>query len=227
MHPLGIGPDLLDLPNEVGHQVATQEDQVQGQLGVDILPQRPEPPPHPVHQIPLVLADKVDHRSRLFDNGGKFGPGIHFEGDQIKHKDETHVVGQLAEQLAVGLPILLTRLEEVKVGNLHQGTLRHHGQAVDGLLQGVGRHILGGDGVEVELFQPSGQNLLPEPPQVVVPQVGLLPVEKIELPRRARRQVLFQFLISGRIGLCFWGHNPRLLIVNLIVRSPPPLQCAR
>ena len=173
-------------------------------------------------QVPLVLTLKIHHRPRLLDGGGQLGAGVHLKGDNVKDKHQTHVVRQLGDDLAVGLPVLLPRLEEVKVGDLDEGALGHHGQAVDGLLQGVGGHVLGGNGVEVKLLHPTGEHLLPELAQVVVPQVGLLPVEQVQPSRRPRRQVLLQFLISGRIGLSFGGHNPRLLIV-MIVRSAHPL----
>ena len=81
------------------------------------------------------------------------------------------------------VPVLLPRLEQVEVGNQHQGALRHHGQAVHRLLQRAGRHLLSAQVVAVELPQPPGEHCLPQAAQVVVPQVGLLPVEDIELPR--------------------------------------------
>ena len=63
------------------------------------------------------------------------------------------------------------------------------------------------DGMEVEFPHPPGEQQLLQPPQVVVPQIGLLPVEKIEPPRLSPGQILFQLLISGRIGLLFGRHS--------------------
>ena len=203
----GVCPHFLDLPDEVGHQVAAQKDHVQGQAGVDVLAQRPEPAAHPVHQVPLILADEVGHRAMLFDGGGQLGPGVPLIVDEIIDKDHAHIVGQLRKQLDIALPVLLPALEQVEVGHLDHGPLPHHGQAVDGLLQGVGGHVLGLQLVKIKGPHAPGEQLLPQAAQVVVPEVSLLPMEDIQLPRVLVRQVLFQFLISGGVRLLLGRHG--------------------
>ena len=60
--------------------------------------------------------------------------------------------------------------------------------------------------MEIEGPHPSGEQQGPQLPQVVVPEIGLLPVQNIQFSRRPRGQLLFEPLIAGGIRLSFGRH---------------------
>lgn len=78
----------------------------------------------------------------------------------------------------------------------------------------VSARALGGEGfprqaVVVEALHPRGDELGLHLVQIVVPEVGLLPVEEVEGPHRSLAEILFQFSVcrlSGGLVVAF-GHR--------------------
>ena len=175
----------------------------------------PEPAADPVHQVVLGLAGELDHLAVLLDGPRQlFHPGVALVGHCVVDEHQAAVVGQVGEQLSHQVPLGLGGLEEVIVLCHQQGPGAHHGQGVHGL-----RQLLGGEGlsrqqVVVEALHAGGDELGFHLVQVVVPEVGLLPVENVQGPQLSCGQVLFQLAV-GLVGLFFrsfrHGRTPYLM----------------
>lgn len=95
---LGVSGDFGDLTHQGVHQVAAQEDQIFGLLGINVPVQRLETAADPVHQIPLALVGKGDAQAVGFDGLGQLGAGVRLVLDQIVDEYQADVLGQLGKQ---------------------------------------------------------------------------------------------------------------------------------
>ena len=201
---LGVGADFADLRDQPVHQVPAQEDEVLGIRGVDFMAQSPKAAADPVHQVTLPLAGELDHLAPLLDDPGQFPhPGVALVGHDVVDENQAAVVGQVGQDLGHGVPLPFRSLEEVIVLDHHQGPLAHHGQGVHGLPQALGSEGLALKLVVVELLHSPGNELGLHLLQIIVPQIGLLPVEEIEGAQGPLGQVLFQLAV-GRLGAAFF-----------------------
>ena len=207
---LGVRPDLSDLGNQAVHQVTAEEDQVLGVRRVNVVAQGPEPADNPVHQITLSLPDEGHLRPFVPDNPGQFfHAGIPFVGHRVIDKDQTAVLRQIGENLGHGVPLGLGGFEEVIVADHHQGALAHHGQGIHRL-----RQLLGGEGLArqemvVEALHPGGNQFGLHLVQIVVPEIGLLPMKDVQRAQGPLGKCLLELPVSllPRIFLIFFCHH--------------------
>lgn len=198
---LGIGADLLDLPDEAVHQVPAEEDEVLGVRRVNVVAQGPEAAADPVHQIPRPLAEEGNLLALLLNHPRQLlHPGVPLVLQGVVDEDQAAVVRQVLQDLGDRLPLPFRGLEEVIVRDHQEGALAHHGQGVHRLPQALGGEGLSRQAVVVEALHPPGDELGLHLLQVVVPEVGLLPVKDIQGPQGPLAEVLFQFSIGRLAG---------------------------
>ena len=135
----------------------------------------------PVGQVPLLLAAELHHCPLFFEQSGQLGPAVRLIGGQVVHEHQAAVLRQVSQYLQQLAALTFPTGEQVVVRDLHHRMPAHHGQAVHRLFQPFRGALLPLGGVQVEFLQPSGEQSFLQLPQVVLPEVGLLPVKHIEV----------------------------------------------
>ena len=194
------GPDLADLGNEAVHQVSAEEDEVLGVRRVDLMPQGPEPAADPVDQVSLLLAGKLDHLALFLDGPRQLShASVALVGHRVVDKDQAAILRQVRQDLRHGRALSLRGLEQVVVVDHDQGPGAHHGQGVHRLPQALGGQALAGEQMIVEALHAAGDELGLHLVQIVVPEIGLLPVENIQGADGPLGQVFLELPID-RLG---------------------------
>ena len=168
--------------------------------------QGPEAAADPVHQVPLLLPGKLHGGALLLEGGGQLGPGVGLILDEIVDEHQAYIVRQVGEQGRQGLLVPRRGLEQVIIVHQHHGPWAHHGQGVDLLGQPFGVAVPALHRVEVELLQPGGHQFGLHLAQIIVPEVGLLPVEHIQPADGPGGDILLELFVGGAVPALFWRH---------------------
>ena len=118
-------------------------------------------------------------------------------GHRVVYKHDAAILRQISQQGDQPLPLILVQLVDVPVRHHDQRPLCHHGHGLRHLRQALGRQILALQHMVVELLKSGGDQLLFDLPQIVLPEVALLPVKQVGVSKGITLfQVGFQFLIG-------------------------------